>query len=457
MKLFKLLFFISILFCKTTNANFITGGSIEYQFLGSNQYLVKLYLIRDCTGNMAASSYPLLVSSASCSFTQTFVLNQVGIGIDFNPCSTITTCNGGTSLGLQLWEYQSVIVIPSLCPDWIFSVNECCRTSGITTLQNPGSENFYIEATLNNTVLDNNSVTLSNFSPIFSCIGQTNYFNLGCFDSDGDSLSFSLVNAQSGVNTDVVYNSGFSGTNPVSSTPPLVIDPATGDIISYGTIASEYGLIAVRINEFRNGSLIGSTVVNYSMHFIHCNNNPPTCSGFPFPGPVTIEATVLFCFDIFSNDPDLNDTLMMTWNGAIPTATFTITPGQYPVGQFCWTPAVSDIRPQPYTFTVTIIDNSCPGGSITCSYSLIVTPFTGINEIEKNKINIFPNPVNDFFEISNNYNLPIKKIQLSDILGNIIYNNDQNKMDISHYSDGIYFVKVELLNGSCLFGKILKE
>jgi len=58
----------------------------------------------------------------------------------------------------------------------------------------------------------------------------------------------------------------------------------------------------------------------------------------------------------------------------IPGATFTITPGSRPVGQFCWTPTPADARPTPYTFTVTIRDNACPAnGSQTFPYSIVVS------------------------------------------------------------------------------------
>lgn len=64
-------------------------------------------------------------------------------------------------------------------------------------------------------------------------------------------------------------------------------------------------------------------------------------------------------------------------------------------------------------------------------------------------IRIFPNPANEFVNI--NANESIKSIQLYDFQGRIIktslINENQTKFDISNYSNGIYFIKVQTNEG----------
>jgi uncharacterized repeat protein (TIGR01451 family) len=87
--------------------------------------------------------------------------------------------------------------------------------------------------------------------------------------------------------------------------------------------------------------------------------------------PVSPGSTI--CFNIFSNDGDVGDTLSMQWNNTIPGALFTTTGSYHPTGIFCWQPGAGDVRSQPYSFTVTLRDNNCPtNGSTTQTFFLYV-------------------------------------------------------------------------------------
>ena len=65
---------------------------------------------------------------------------------------------------------------------------------------------------------------------------------------------------------------------------------------------------------------------------------------------------------------------------------------------------------------------------------------------------IFPNPASDYIEITN-YQLPITNISIYNMLGEEVFkqniNSNQNKIkiDVSSFTQGIYFCKVNL-NGS---------
>ena len=79
--------------------------------------------------------------------------------------------------------------------------------------------------------------------------------------------------------------------------------------------------------------------------------------------------------------------------------------------------------------------------------------FLGINTVEKDNFafNIYPNPLKN-----NNLNINLQTnnqqqnnnfiIQIFDILGNNIYQSTyKNEIDVSHISNGVYFVKISNL------------
>ncbi len=376
----RALFFLVALLLggRTANASHMAGADLTYEYLGNGQYLVTYTLYRDCFGIPAPTSAFMTMSSASCNnFSQSVTLNAVpgtGQEISYACPGTLTTCSGGTAPGFQEWEYSAIVTLPAQCPDWTFSVSDCCRNGAITTIGTPDSYSLYIEAKLNNTVFDNTSPTFTNVPVTFLCIGQDNYYNHGVIDAEGDSLAYFFIPPRDAQNTNLAYQPGYSISNPITSSPAVSIDPVTGDIFTHPT-ASEVGVIAVLILEYRNGVLIGSVMRDLQVYTVQCNNTLPTATGIN--GTTNFNASSCaggqLCFDIITADSDPGDTLTMTWNNGIPGATFTVSGGRLPVGTFCWTPGPGDARPQPYTFTVTVRDNACPSNGVqTYSYSILV-------------------------------------------------------------------------------------
>ncbi len=362
-------------------ASHAAGADLTYQSLGNNQYQITYTLYRDCDGISAPTTKSIQYGSVSCNIpSQSVTLNQVpgtGYEITSNCSSAVSTCNGGSATGIQKYEYTAVVTLPQACVDWFFSAGECCRNNTITTLDNPASNDLFIDAYLNNTNVNNSSPTFTNVPIAFMCIGQDNFFNHGVIDAEGDSLVYSFVPPRDAVNTPIAYAPGFSTANPLTSTSgnTVSIDPVTGDIFM-NPAAVEVAVIAVLIREYRNGELIGTVMRDIQIYTTTCSNALPQGTG--------VDGTQIFatsscggqiCFDVYGSDPDPNDSLTMTWNQAIPGATFTVSgPFNAPVGRFCWTPDPGDARSAPYTFTVSVRDNACPSNGVTTySYSITVS------------------------------------------------------------------------------------
>ncbi|MFM2224741.1 MAG: hypothetical protein RJA07_943 [Bacteroidota bacterium] len=93
--------------------------------------------------------------------------------------------------------------------------------------------------------------------------------------------------------------------------------------------------------------------------------------------------------------------------------------------------------------------------------SLIDLDEVGIEEVERNKLVVYPNPTTNELTI-NIDNVQLKTIDITDVLGrkqNIKYSilNNQYLIDVSSLSSGIYFVKATDTKGNTMNGKFVKE
>lgn len=363
---------LAIFVFSEVKASHAMGADLTYECLGGNQYRVRLSFYRDCVGITPSTSVFIPVTSTSCGQNLNVTLNLLsGYPIEVSPLCAAqlpnSTCSGGSLPGVEQYVYEGVITLPMACPDWVFSFTECCRNSGITTLSAPGSENLYVSSTLDNINGPCNSSPNFTTLPVpYICQGQPYVYNHGAIDPDGDSLVYSLVNALNTATTSVAYNGGFSGTTPLSSTPPVAINSTNGNL-SITPSAIQIAVVAVQVDEYRNGILIGSTIRDIQVTVLNCTNNAPTIqplvglTGGTQVGPYSIEICpgTPLTFSIPGTDPDAGNVLNMTWNNGITGATFTPATGSSPVtGTFSWTPTGGDVGL--HSLTITLEDDGCP-------------------------------------------------------------------------------------------------
>ena len=354
------------------------GADISYECLGNNQYRIRVSFYRDCVGIPASPFITIDASSASCNLFQSVDLYPIpGTGQDITPLcpSELSTCHGGTFTGIQEWVYEGIITLPAQCTDWQLVYEQCCRNGAITTINNPLGEELLIYAMLNNTLSPcNNSPTFSNKPVPFVCLGQQFCFNHGAFDVDGDSLVYQVVDPLSYFGQPVLYNWPYNPYQPLNSNPSMTIDPQTGDFCMTPQ-SLEVTVMAVLVKEYRNGVFIGEIERDIQVTVINCANNLPTLSGINGTNSfsATICADAPYCFNAFSNDPDLGQNVTVVWNGAITGANFTAAGPPHPTGTFCWTPTQADASPTPHCFTAQVSDDACPFlGSQTYSFCFTV-------------------------------------------------------------------------------------
>ena len=343
-------------------ASHIMGSELTYTCIGPNQYRVNVRVYRDCSGISMPSSFSVAYSSASCGASGT-ITASLQSSTDVTPLcpSQSSRCSGGNSaVGVELYVYQGTVTLPSGCSDWILSTSTCCRNGIITNISNPDINDFSISARLNNTLSPcNSSPTFASSPAPFTCVNQPVVFQQLATDPDGDQLVYSLTTCRQSNGVSVTYNSGFSGTNPL--TVPVTINANTGEI-TFTANTPQVAAICVLVEEYRNGVKIGEIIRDMQFVIQNCSNLLPSLSGINNVANSysisTCEGSQI-CFDVFGTDANVTNNVLMTISGAPAGSTFTQTgSGNNRTGRFCWTPPLGQTGS--FTFSVNLNDQACP-------------------------------------------------------------------------------------------------
>ncbi len=371
-------------------ASHAMGADLTFRCLGGNNYELSLAFYRDCSGIPAPPSVAIEITS-SCYPARTVTLfpapNQP---TEISPvCATqLSTCDGGTFVGVEQWIYRGTVVLNGPCSDWRFSFTECCRNVAITNVIGASGESMYVSAVLNNLAAPcNNSPIFSNFPVPFACVGQRFAYNHGVYDADGDSLVFQLVTPRTALNDSITYSPGFSATTPLSSSllpPPVRFDPRTGEMVVQPS-AQEVTVLAVLVSEYRNGVLIGQVIRDIQLNILPCSNLLPSLSGFDYSPLFRKSACVGTTINarIGSLDPNLTNNTTITWDNGISGGNFVVYGSNNAQGFrrdsaiFSWTPTLADVGS--HYFTVTVVDDNCPYQGIKVETYIIDVYYVDVN------------------------------------------------------------------------------
>ncbi|MBL4755738.1 MAG: PKD domain-containing protein, partial [Flavobacteriales bacterium] len=369
-------------------ATHLAGGQITYVEAGNNglDYDVTFTFYRDCAGLAGAiptATAIINASSANAGANFNTVAPGVNLGEIVPLCLTATsTCTGGPTEGRARWDYTVTITLPSKETDWVFSSEYNARNGAITT---GPSGPMYVFSTLNNTIFPyNNAPSFANDPAAFIYINEAFCFNNGAVDIDGDSLAYSLITPLRNATTPVTYIGPYSATQPLISSPPVTIDPATGDVCMLPT-AIDVTVMAILVEEYRGGVLIGSVERDIQVSVLVGPDALPSMDGINGTNTYfdTIPEGCIYTFITNSFDTDAGQCVTMTTTAAtVPFFNSFSTAGGCPslvrpTGTFDFSPGVGDVRSQPYCFTVTVRDDFCAiNGQQVRAFCLYVIDFT---------------------------------------------------------------------------------
>lgn len=256
----------------------IVGSDLGYVHVGGSDYEVTLTLFRDCSGISAPGTGLVSLSSVSCQVSTSVVLPFLGSAYLETGCpGLLSTCQGGSYPGLEIVTYRDTVTLPMPCSDWEFRYADCCRNAALQNIVNPSSQGASNTARLDNLNFPGNS------SPVFQqlhrpfiCSNGNYCLDNGAYDADGDSLVYSTIAPMDDNGFPLSYVPGHSTADPFPSVNGHAFDPFTGNHCSEPMTSGAYAL-AYRVDEYRNGVLVGSVMRDLQVWVANC---PGSTLGF---------------------------------------------------------------------------------------------------------------------------------------------------------------------------------
>lgn len=421
-------------------ASHIVGADLNYKWISGNTYQVRVVLYGNCGSAALTSSFSTLqistpqvcVYNGSTLFTTlTCTINAPSCGVEITPVcpadSALTQCTNTsyTIPGIKQYVYTATVTLPSTSRDWRFvytsnngstarplacgfsgtaSPAAAGRASAITNLVYPSS--IQLVDTLNNA---DTGLFSHNTSPIltvvptpFFCLNNTDCYNPGALDPDGDSLRFALVNPGNGSGSCTVggpasYVGGLMAWpgQPIGPATPLqcssgsfYFDPSTGQICFYPNV-TQRSVVVYNIEEFRNDTMVGTCQREMTFVVLTCVNSAPTSTLAGLTGLIFDDSTHYhmcgnagaFCINYAAAESDTANHITITVTGLTGGMTYTVTANgtNHPTVQVCGNSTL--MTPGLYTFYLHLQDNNCPlTGNNTIAYSVNIYPVPTIRD-----------------------------------------------------------------------------
>lgn len=289
-----LLLSVTILLGFAANAAHIVGGEVYYDSLGNDQYKVTFEIYRDCQGFGAAFDNPLNYTVFNDNGTLFNTFSVLLYSSDVLPIVYDDPCvTPPNDVCIERGIYIDTITLPATPNGYYIVYQRCCWTGIIQNIVDPANWGITIRTDVPGTNLvatnDNNAARFVNYPPIVLCSNNTLIFDHVAFDPDGDSLVYSMCTPETvdlgtvGPVYDpefpepyagVIWDTGFSGTQPFGAGSNTTIDPQTGALTitpnQIGTFVA-----AVCVEEYRNGVLINQKSRTFGYRVVMCEVEIP--------------------------------------------------------------------------------------------------------------------------------------------------------------------------------------
>jgi gliding motility-associated-like protein len=241
---------------------------------------------------------------------------------------------------------------------FLVSLTDPNRVANIVNINGGFSDNipFYVESLIriSSTLLGNTSPQLRTLPVFDGCLQFYYTHNPGAYDPDGDSLAYKIVPPKQAPNQDVP-----NYVQPLAS-DSFELNPYTGTLFWVKPIQKGLYNIAIRIEEWRAGSLIGYVVRDMQINIVDCINDPPT--------PPTYQNSCVIAgdsvkFNVVSTDMNIQQITITGLGGPfeLPVSPAILYPPGQGVGlattQFLWKTHCRHIRYRPHSGTLQAVDN----------------------------------------------------------------------------------------------------
>ena len=294
-------YIFSILFCfilVKAFASHISGGEIFYTYIGKSPndtnklvYKITLLLYKDTTvtgpnvANLNGAYNVTIYKGSDNSFVSTITLPRVSYDFlkltTYNPCLTTRP-----RVEFSVAAYEAEVTLDPLNEGYLVSHSQCCRVATVININS-----FEVGATYwvkipglseNPFAPNNSSAFFNRKDTILICKSGVLNIDFSATDIDKDSLVYSLTTGYDGAvrstplpnQSDappyrtVSYNSGFSFSDPFGTN--IRIDSKTGLVTGNSPANPGIYLIAVKVEEYRNGRKISEHMKEFQIKVEDC-------------------------------------------------------------------------------------------------------------------------------------------------------------------------------------------
>lgn len=398
----------------------LMGGSLTYYNYGYDMstrtatYAITLNIYRYCEPGSAQfqpQSFYICYDSSLASYPGKLLYQEIQIPLLYTeiieppPIGLSCTFNG--SACVEKGIYETSVTLPVDTAFHLILITGA-RNGNIINLANPDSSGmtFYTYIPKASSFNLNNSPEINDIPVPYVCNGDTVFFNCNAFDSDGDSLVYSLVHPFGYSHPDdslylldstgsilalryplkkVTYNPGYTYLQPFGATGSALINPKTG-LAKFFIPNQGFYVVAVEIKEYRNGIVISTIRRDIQLIVLACPpNQVPVISAASVPSyNFTITEEDTLCLNLFFTDADA-DSISLNAVGSLfnassvnPPATLVSVNGDsIAFANFCWKPICGQARSAPYEFTISAFDDGCPPKFSEYIFSIKVDSFPG--------------------------------------------------------------------------------
>ncbi len=354
---------------QVAHASHVLGGDISYSPIASAtgvpRYHLTVRLYRDPAG-VDQPSITLQCSRNGCDAPATGSFSRLLPRTERLP-GTSLGCTGG-SFAYEILLYETDEYLPA--GQWTLSVYAENRAAGIRNLVNSGQQTFYISSFLDNATVSANSSPkfLSTLLP-YLCGNNAQRYSFSAFDSEGDSLTYSLVSPQAGVPP-----LGQCGVDVLGEPAPYFqLNKATGALTTQATTvqAGRYAM-AARISEYRRvggaWQLIGGVTRDISYLAYTSTNSSPRFTGLTVGGNaasqpveqlVQVKPGQTVSLLLSATDPDAGQALSFSSQAPDVVPGLSLATVSATQARLTWR-VPADLPLGRYTATVAVLDNGCP-------------------------------------------------------------------------------------------------
>ncbi|MGB0429176.1 MAG: T9SS type A sorting domain-containing protein [Bacteroidia bacterium] len=440
-----------------TLATHVLGADMHWESIGKDTFKLSLNIYRDCNGVNQDSTYIDLKSTCR---TER-VLAKLVSKTDITPlCKGVKSrCSNPTSsfnYGIEKVEMSAIFTTTNFindgCCEIQLIVAQCCRSNSIVGTGFP----LYLKSTINACLSGNlNSPKFLNEPLNLICLNNDFSYSFKVAHNDFDSIRYELVPSLIDSATSFKYENGFDYYKPMSFLGFPKVDQElpkgfhfngiTGQL-DFRPTKPEIKFLAIKVKAFLQGEIINEIARDITATVIKCQDNePPKISGIACTDMLTSNFKIetlpnkLLQFNFCISDSFDNDSVWVKWQNEIPGSKIEVTDSANGQFQFRWTPVDSNLRKEPYTFTVYANDNSCPmKGHAVKTYSINVRRFVSIEDYG-HSISVYPNPTKNQLTILTN---KPGHFELFGSNGKLVYaktlEQKRSYFNLSHLDKGIY-------------------